>query len=71
MAACIEIAFFVIFKSPYFQKNFCTVSNYKYKNKNFNGFTKDYYTQIKIISWSTSGKVQYGAENQETLTKFN
>jgi hypothetical protein len=36
----------------------------KYKNKIFNGFTKDTYSK-KIINWSSSEKIQYGAENQD------
>jgi hypothetical protein len=38
--------------------------NDKYKNKNFNGFTKDTYSK-KIINLSASEKIQFGAENQD------
>jgi hypothetical protein len=53
---------FCHFKITLFSKN--SPNNDKYKNKNFNGFTKDIYSK-KLINWSSSTKIQYGPENQD------
>jgi hypothetical protein len=62
MAACIEMAFFSFWNHPIFKKS--SPSNEKFKNKNFNEFTKDVYSK-ELINRSLSKNIHYGAENQD------